>query len=98
MSIDAINQIDAVQAAAGPSLSGAAATSSFSTTLQTEFDAVNGKLIGAEQTLRDLAAGKQTNLHHVMLELEDARLSFQMLSQVRNKVLEAYQELMRTQL
>jgi flagellar hook-basal body complex protein FliE len=98
MSVDAIAQIDALQPLEAQGLSATAAGSNFSETMQAEFEAVNGKLVGAEQALRELAAGKQTNLHHVMLQLEDARLSFQLVTQVRNKVLESYQELMRTQI
>lgn len=98
MSIDAISQAGMGSAVATQGITDVAPTNRFSESLQTEFDAVNSKLVGAEAALRDLATGKQTNLHHVMLELEEAKLSFHLLSQVRNKVLEAYQELMRTQI
>lgn len=69
----------------------------FSARLQAEFEAVNTKLEVAAAGLRDLASGKEGNLHHVMLALEDSRMSFQLLVQVRNKVLESYQELLRMQ-
>ena len=69
----------------------------FSQRLQAEFIAANEKLTTAETGLMDLAAGKQGNIHHVMLALEDARMSFQLLAQVKNKVLEVYQDLMRMQ-
>ena len=98
MNIESISQTDAMQVGSLPALSGVSPAERFSETLQAEFDAVNSKLVGAEQALRDLATGKQSNLHHVMLELEEAKLSFHLLTQVRNKVLEAYQELMRTQI
>jgi flagellar hook-basal body complex protein FliE len=98
VSIDAISQGGAGNAVATQGIASIASTTRFSESMQAEFDAVNSKLVGAEAALRDLATGKQTNLHHVMLELEEAKLSFHLLSQVRNKVLEAYQELMRTQI
>ena len=44
-----------------------------------------------------VAAGEPVALHTVMIHLEETRLAFQTLVQVRNKVLEAYQELMRMQ-
>lgn len=69
----------------------------FSVRLQAELESVNAKLETSEVGLRDLATGKQGNIHHVMLALEDARMSFQLLVQVRNKVLESYQELLRMQ-
>jgi flagellar hook-basal body complex protein FliE len=40
---------------------------------------------------------EKTNLHSVMIALEKADLSFQTMMQVRNKIVQAYQEIMRTQ-
>jgi flagellar hook-basal body complex protein FliE len=40
---------------------------------------------------------EKTDLHSVMIALEKADLSFQMMMQVRNKIVQAYQEIMRTQ-
>jgi flagellar hook-basal body complex protein FliE len=45
----------------------------------------------------DLAAGKSTNIHETMLAVSKAELGFNMLVQLRNKALEAYQEVMRMQ-
>jgi len=59
---------------------------------------VNSKIAESDRQLQALAAGETQNLHQVMISLEDARLSFQLLAQVRNKVLEAYQDIMRMQL
>lgn len=97
MSIDAISQVIGEMSDVGAAASSGAAPASFSQRLQAEFEAVNSKLVGAETELQQLAAGKTTDLHHVMLAMEDARLSFQLLVQVRNKVLEAYQDVMRMQ-
>lgn len=72
-------------------------TPSFFERIQSEVESVNNALVAAEGQLKDLAAGKQNNLHHVMLSMEEARLSFQLLVQVRNKVLDAYQDLLRMQ-
>jgi flagellar hook-basal body complex protein FliE len=58
---------------------------------------VNDKLVSADNQIRQLATGETQNLHDVMIQLEEARLSFQLLMQVRNHALEAYQEIMRTQ-
>lgn len=52
----------------------------------------------AEQGLLDVATGQADNLHQVMINLEEAKLSFQLLLQVRNRALEAYQEVMRMQI
>lgn len=57
----------------------------------------NQSLAVAEQDVRQLATGQVENLHQVMIHLEEAKLSFQLLAQVRNHLLDAYQEVMRTQ-
>lgn len=95
MNVESISQSALV---AEGDLASAAAVAPFSQRLTAEIESVNSKLVAAEAGLRDLAAGKQGNLHHVMLGLEDARLSFQLLAQVRNKALEAYQDLLRMQI
>ena len=43
------------------------------------------------------AAGEVASLHEVMIHMEETKLSFQLLAQVRNRLLDAYQEVMRMQ-
>jgi flagellar hook-basal body complex protein FliE len=62
-----------------------------------ELDALNTQLVNADRSVQQLAAGASANLHDTMLQLEQARLSFQLAIQVRSRVLEAYQEIMRMQ-
>jgi flagellar hook-basal body complex protein FliE len=49
----------------------------------------------ADQSIQSVATGQSTGLHEVMIAVEKASVSFQMLTQVRNKAVEAYQEIMR---
>ena len=49
----------------------------------------------SDQAIQGLATGENRNLHETMIAVEKASLSFQFMSQVRNKALEAYQEVMR---
>lgn len=51
----------------------------------------------ADKSIQGLATGQGKGLHEVMLAVEKANISFQMLTQVRNKALDAYQEIMRMQ-
>lgn len=62
-----------------------------------ELQSLNDKQINSEHLLQDLSAGKTDNIHHVMLALEDAKLSLQLFVQVRNKLLEGYQDVLRMQ-
>jgi flagellar hook-basal body complex protein FliE len=51
----------------------------------------------ADQELRKLLAGDSVDLHRVMLAGEHASLASDLLMAVRNKVVDAYQEIMRMQ-
>jgi len=75
-----------------------ALTPSFSQWMAREMQSVNGQLEKSEQLTQDLALGKVDNLHHVMIELEKSRLSLQLMLQIRNHVLDAYNDVVRMQL
>ena len=49
----------------------------------------------AEQATRSYAAGTSQNLHETMVSLQMADIRFSLLVTVRNKLLEAYREVMR---
>ena len=53
--------------------------------------------IEADQASQQLAAGGTEDLHQVMILTEKANLALELTIQVRNKLLEAYQEIMRMQ-
>src|SRR5262245_7768193 len=75
----------------------AAARGDFGGWLARSLDGVQGQLVQAEQGLQSLATGEAQNLHQVMISLEEARLGLQLLVQVRNRLLESYQEVLRMQ-
>lgn len=56
---------------------------------------VNQLNLEADKASMDLASGKQENIHETMLRMTQAELGFNLMVQVRNKILEAYQEVMR---
>jgi flagellar hook-basal body complex protein FliE len=87
-----VNATEAVATAAAP----AAAERGFSTWVTQGLERINGELRTNEADLRSLAAGDVDNLHQVMIRLEESRLSFMLMMQVRNRLLESYQEVMRT--
>ena len=70
---------------------------SFSTWFTQQLGELDGQIQKSEAALQDLALGKAENVHDVMFELEKSRTAFQLTLQVRNKVLEGYQEIMRMQ-
>jgi flagellar hook-basal body complex protein FliE len=62
-----------------------------------EVGQVNQSVATVQDDIRKLATGQAQSLHEVMIHMEEAKLSFQLLAQVRTRLLEAYQEVMRTQ-
>ena len=58
---------------------------------------VNSKQGAASQSLQDLQSGQNSSLHQAMIAMEEASVSFQLMVEVRNRLLESYQELMRMQ-
>ncbi len=49
----------------------------------------------SERLNEAFAMGKKDNLHQVMIAAEKADIALQFTIQIRNKILEAYQEIMR---
>jgi flagellar hook-basal body complex protein FliE len=58
---------------------------------------VNDKQAVSKDTVHALLAGQNVPLHQAMIAMEEASVSFQLMVEVRNKLLESYQELMRMQ-
>lgn len=71
---------------------------SFADMLTKAVNSVDESMKGAEQSMQDFVAGKTDNVHDVMINMQRAQLSFQMMVEVRNKAIEAYQELSRMQI
>lgn len=80
-----------------PTMAAAQTPGNFATWFAQEVNAVNQKLTVADNDMIKLASGEAPSLHEVMIHLEEAKLSFQLLAQVRNRLLDAYQEVMRMQ-
>lgn len=98
MTLEAIGALEASAFANIGSVRPAAAASGTGfDTLLGELQQLNSQMHANDQAIQSLALGGTDNLHQVMMTLERTRLSFELALQVRNKALEAYQELMRMQ-
>jgi flagellar hook-basal body complex protein FliE len=78
------------------SSSGGPSGGTFGNVLKDAIQQVNELEKGTQGELQKFM-NEESDLHSVMLSLEKADLSFQMMMQVRNKIVQAYQEIMRTQ-
>lgn len=70
---------------------------SFSELVGGFLEGVNSLQREADQAIQDVVLGKEENLHRAMITLEKANVALELTVQVRNKVVEAYQEIMRMQ-
>ncbi|WP_315114339.1 flagellar hook-basal body complex protein FliE [uncultured Clostridium sp.] len=66
--------------------------------LKKQLDSLNDKQIQAEISTEAFIKGEETNIHDVVLNADEAKMSIELAIQVRNKIVEAYQELSRMQL
>lgn len=69
----------------------------FGETLRTAVDRVDGAQKAADAQVEAFVSGETENTHEVMIALNQAELHFQLMTEVRNKLLDGYQELMRMQ-
>ena len=98
MSVEAVAQLTGAALEAGLSSGALAARAS------PVFDAMvdriatlNAQLRANDQVVQAMAVGDSVNLHEVMMDMQRTRLTFDLMLQVRNKLLDAYQELVRMQ-
>ena len=77
---------------------GKATGDSFGNLLGKMVEEVNAKQNVAADAVSTLQSGGNVSLHQAVIAMEEASVSFQLMVEVRNKLLESYQELMRMQI
>lgn len=80
--------------------SGAGAVSgpgSFQNVLRNAINETNALQKSADVKVQELATGKTTNIPEVMMQVEKADIALRLMTQVRNKIIDAYQEIMKMQ-
>lgn len=75
----------------------APAGGTFASTLGQMVADVSSKQAAASEAVTGLMTGQNVPLHRAVIAMEEASVSFQLMVEVRNKLLESYQELMRMQ-
>jgi flagellar hook-basal body complex protein FliE len=101
-----VNSVEAIASLPAPSngTSGAIGTNAFSrpasfaSMLLDGADKVNSQLIQADAKVRAFALDDSVPVHEVTFALEQARMSVELMMQVRTRLLEGYQQLMNMQL
>jgi flagellar hook-basal body complex protein FliE len=70
--------------------------SDFASQLQTAFDHIEQLHTEADEQIAGLLNGQGEDIHKVMIAVEKANLSFQLMMQVRNKIIQAYRDVSGT--
>lgn len=94
-----INKVSAnlFSTAAAASVKPAEAQQAFSTFLKDAINKVNSDQVQASQLTEKLVKGENVDLHQVMIAAQKASVSLQLAIEIRNKAIEAYQDMMRMQ-
>ena len=101
-----MDQIKAITFSVPPLVDGAPAShaaggvpsSGFMDTLQHAISKANDIQLEASQATDALMTGQTQNIHQTMVALQEADVSFQLMMQIRNKLLSAYEEIQRMQI
>lgn len=98
MAIEALSAVGTDVARSAAIRPSATTGSDFMAMLDAGLSRVDQSLRSADLQLRGLAAGEDIAVHDVMISMEKARIDLMLVSEVRNRLVEAYQELTRMQL
>ena len=89
---------DVAMPSALPSAAPVDSSNSFASLLGKMVSEVNAQQVNSAQTVNALQSGANVPLHQAVISMEEANVSFQLMVEVRNRLLESYQEIMRMQM
>ena len=95
MQINALNAVGLQPAVQSPTQTPNEVSKSFANFLSDALGQVNQDQVDSETLNTKYVAGQVQDVHQVMIASQKASLSLQLTMQVRNKVMESYQEIMR---
>jgi len=76
-------------------MGGADESESFVDTLKNSIAQVNEAQLQADEAITGILTGNQADVAGTMIAVQKANISFQLMTQVRNKIVEAYEKVMR---
>jgi flagellar hook-basal body complex protein FliE len=98
MAIQGVNSINDIAAASVKTAGKTNDSVNFKDLLMDALNNVNTLEQESARMTEDFIAGRTDNIHSVLIASEKASISLQFIMEARNKVLEAYQEIMRMQI
>ena len=97
MAFNKINFLSPSDAPSTASPSGTELGSQFSTMLTNALSKIETQEKTVNELTNKFATGELTDIHKLMIASQEAMIGLDLTVQIRNKVIEAYQEIMRTQ-
>ena len=99
MSVGSIKSLGSIdpRAAYGAGSVGSTGATSFAQKLQQAIGEVDNLQKTREEMVDGMVSGQVTEVHDVMIAAKESQMAFELLLEVRNKLLESYQEIMRMQ-
>lgn len=98
MTIPPVASVTPASAPVAPVTAPDATTGNFGSTISNALESVSQAEFHADALAQDVATGGDTSVQELMVAMTKASLSVDLLVQVRNRAVEAYQEIMRMQL
>lgn len=95
--IKTVESVNSSGALSSPKAAEGTQKTDFNTYLKDALGEVNNLQQKADQAIQQLVGEGKGDLQETMIAMEKADVSFRLMMQIRNKVLEAYQEIMRMQ-
>ncbi len=91
------SQSESVQSSPNRLHSSSQTGQSFADTLKEAISSVNEMQKSSDKAMQNLATGRTDNIAEVMVAAEKADIALKLMVQVRNKIIDAYQEVMKMQ-
>lgn len=92
--VSGVEDATSINPAAG---SGTETTTSFDNLLSSSLESLNNQQVAANEATTGMVTGEIDNLHNVMIQTTEAQLSLELAIQVRNKAIEAYNDIKNMQ-
>lgn len=93
-----VNQVNLEATKVSSPVTSYEAQQSFAATLKTAIESVNNAQIQSDSLTNKLINGEDVDLHEVMIGAQKASVTLNTTMEIRNKAVEAYQEMMRMQI
>ncbi len=99
MSVGSIKSLGSIdpQVAYGLGNASGVKPTSFANQLQQAINEVDGLQSNRDEMVDSMVSGEVSEVHDVMIAAKESQMAFELLLEIRNKLLESYQEIMRMQ-